>query len=168
MPLRPLLLEPLGRHREFGPLPLRLFAGTFLIYMSQDNVFSGARMAEFERFLTQFGFPLPAFAAPLSVYAQFAAGVLFLVGLWVRPAASVMVVNFIVALAMVHTRAPFREALDPTAMLAVALSLLVTGAGALSVDAWFARRAKVMAVEATAVEATPTTRGRVEAGKLAS
>ena len=141
MRLRSLLLEPLGRHRDFGPLPLRLFAGTFLIYMSQDNVFSAERMAEFERFLGQFGFPAPALAAPLSVYAQFAAGVLFLLGLLVRPAAAVMVVNFVVALAMVHTRAPFREALDPTAMLAVALSLVVTGAGALSMDAWLARRA---------------------------
>ena len=137
---RSLLLEPLGRHRDFGPLPLRLFAGAFLIYMSQDNVFDAARMAEFETFLTRFGFPFPAFAAPLSVYAQFTAGVLFLLGLFLRPAAAVMIVNFLVALAMVHTKAPFREALDPSAMLAVAVSLLVTGAGALSADAWLARR----------------------------
>jgi putative oxidoreductase len=123
-----------------GPLPIRLFAGTFLIYMSHDNVFSAARMAEFEKFLGQFGFPAPAFMAPLSVYAQFAAGVLFLLGLWVRPAAVLMIGNFLVALAMVHTRAPFREALDPSAMLAAAVSLLLTGAGAVSVDAWLARR----------------------------
>jgi putative oxidoreductase len=137
---RSLLLDDLGHHRDFAPLPLRLFAGTFLIYMSQDNVFSGARMNEFEQFLTRFGFPLPALAAPLSVYAQFAAGILFLLGLFVRPAAAVMIVNFLVALAMVHTRAPFREALDPTAMLAASASLLLLGAGRLSVDAWLARR----------------------------
>src|SRR3712207_2864433 len=98
---RSLLLAPLGRHRDLGPLALRLFAGTFLVYMSQDNVFDPARMAEFEKFLTQFGFPFPALAAPLSVYAQFTAGVLFLLGLFVRPAAAVMIVNFIVALVMV-------------------------------------------------------------------
>ena len=142
----PLLDPPSDRLRALGPLPMRLFAGTFLVYMSQDNVFSAARMAEFERFLAQFGFPLPALAAPLSVYAQFACGLLFLAGLWVRPAAAVMIVNFVVALAMVHTRAPFREALDPSAMLAASASLLLTGAGAASLDAWrAARRASAVA-----------------------
>lgn len=140
MNVRALLFDDNDRHRRLGSLPIRLFAGTFLIYMSHDNVFSTARMVEFEKFLGQFGFPAPALMAPLSVYAQFAAGLLFLVGLWVRPAAVVMIVNFLVALAMVHTRAPFREALDPSAMLAAASSLLLTGAGALSVDAWLARR----------------------------
>jgi putative oxidoreductase len=134
--VRPPAEFPADRLRDLGPLPLRLFAGTFLVYMSQDNVFSAARMEEFERFLGQFGFPLPAVAAPLSVYAQFAAGLLFLAGLFVRPAAAVMVVNFLVALAAVHTRTPFREALDPSAMLAASVSLLLTGAGAVSLDAW--------------------------------
>ena len=138
----PLLDPPSDRLRALGPLPLRLFAGVFLVYMSQDNVFSAERMREFERFLTQFGFPVPFLAARVSVYAQFAAGVLFLVGFLVRPAALLMAVNFVVALAMVHTKAPFREALDPSAMLACAVSLLCTGAGALSVDAWLARRAR--------------------------
>lgn len=128
------------RMRAFGPLPIRLFAATFLVYMSQDNVFSAERMDEFVRFLGQFGLPFPTLGAHVSVYAQFAAGLLFLVGLWVRPAALLMIVNFLVALGLVHTRAPFREALDPSAMLAAALSLLLTGAGALSLDGWLAAR----------------------------
>jgi putative oxidoreductase len=125
---------------DAGALFIRLFAGTFLIYMSQDNVFSGARMAEFERFLTQFGFPLPALAAPVSVYAQFAAGICFLLGCCTRIAATFMIVNFLVAIFMVHTKLPFREALDPSAMLAASLSLLLTGAGPISIDAWWSRR----------------------------
>ena len=132
--------DTFDRLRAFGPLPIRLFAATFLVYMSHDNVFSTARMDEFVRFLGQFGFPFPTVGAHLSVYAQFAAGLLFLVGLWVRPAALAMIGNFVVALLVVHTRAPFREALDPSAMLAAALSLLLTGAGALSIDAWRAAR----------------------------
>ena len=139
MRLSALRLDPLGRLADFGPTVIRAFLATFLIYMSQDNVFSGERMAEFERFLRQFGFPLVPVSARVSVYAQFACGILFALGLLVRPAAAVMVVNFVVALAMVHTRQPFRAALEPTAMLACALSLLVTGAGALSLDALLAR-----------------------------
>ena len=142
----------LERMRALGPLPIRLFAATFLVYMSQDNVFSAERMDEFVRFLGRFGLPFPTLGAYVSVYAQFAAGLLFLVGLWVRPAALLMIGNFLVALGLVHTRAPFREALDPTAMLAVAASLLLTGAGALSVDDWWAAR--------RASRATPTTRAQ--------
>jgi putative oxidoreductase len=118
--------------RDWGPVAIRLFAGTFLIYMSQDNVFSWARMQEFAGFLRQFGFPLPLACAVVSVAAQFLAGIAFLLGVAVRWAAVAMILNFAVALAAVHTRLPFREALDPAAMLACAVSLFCTGAGAWS------------------------------------
>jgi hypothetical protein len=51
-----------------------------------------------------------------------------------------MIVNFVVAVVMVHTRAPFREALNPCGCLP-APSLLFHGAGVPSVDARLARRA---------------------------
>lgn len=126
--------------REIGALFVRLFMGTFLIYMSQDNVFSAQRMEEFAHFLRRFGFPLPALGAHVSAYAQFLCGILILVGAFTRPAAAVMIANFVVAIVMVHTRLPFREALDPSAMLAGALFLLFHGAGVPSVDAVVARR----------------------------
>jgi len=137
-----LRLEPLGRYRDYGPTIIRAFMATFLVYMTQDNVFSPARMLEFVAFLRQFGFPAPLVSAHVSVYVQFIAALLLGLGLFVRPAAAMLVVNFIVAIVMVHTRLPFREALDPSAMLAGALSLLVTGAGALSLDGWLSRRAR--------------------------
>lgn len=130
----------MDRYRDFGPTVIRAFAATFLVYMSQDNVFSDERMAEFERFLQRFGFPMVPLSARVSVYAQFTAGLLFAVGLFVRPAAGVMVVNFVVALAAVHTQQPFQAALAPSAMLASALSLFVTGAGALALDGRLALR----------------------------
>jgi putative oxidoreductase len=132
----------LEARRAYAPLFIRLFAGTFLVYMSQDNVRSWARLREFEAFLRQFGFPLPLLCAVVSVAAQFTSGLLFLAGALVRWAALVMVVNFVVAMAMVHWRLPFREALDPAAMLASALSLLYSGAGALSLDGWWASRSR--------------------------
>jgi putative oxidoreductase len=130
----------LDERRELGALFIRLFMSTFLIYMSQDNVFDRARMVEFERFLRQFGFPTPVLSAHVSVYAQLACGLLILLGAFTRVAAAVMVINFVVALVMVHTRLPFREALDPSAMLAGSLFLLFHGAGAPSIDAWRERR----------------------------
>ena len=129
------------QRRDYAPIFIRLFAGVFLIYMAQDNVFSWARMLEFEKFLRQFGFPVPLVSAVVSVTCQFTAGILFLLGAFTRPAAAVMVFNFIVALVMVHPKLPFREALDPCAMLASSLFLLFNGAGRFSVDGWRRTRA---------------------------
>ncbi len=131
--------KPLDRFRDDAPLLLRLFLGTFLVYMSQDNVFSAARMDEFEVFLGQHGFPVPGVAAAVSVYAQFSAGILILLGLFTRWAAAVMVFNFVVAVIGVHLGMPFRTFLEPLAMLSCSAFLAIVGAGRLSLDRIFGR-----------------------------
>ena len=70
-----LFLPGNARFADLGLLLLRCATGAFLVYQSHDNVFSAARMDEFVKFLTQFGFVMPELMAPLSVYAQFAAGI---------------------------------------------------------------------------------------------
>jgi putative oxidoreductase len=133
--------EPFVRRREYGALFIRLLVGYRLVIGTQDNVFSYERMLEFEAFLRANGFPFPLFNAFLSAYAQFLCGLLFIVGLWVRPAAAVMVVNFIVALAMVHVGLPFERNFEALTMLFGSAFLLFNGAGGASVDAWLRRRA---------------------------
>ena len=128
-------LDSLDRFGGFAPLAIRLFLGTFLIYMSQDNVFSAARMDEFEQFLAQHSFPAPEIAARVSVYAQFVCGILVLVGALTRWAAFVMIVNFVVALIGVHRLLPVRTFLEPCAMLACSIALFIGGAGRVSIDA---------------------------------
>lgn len=124
-----LQLRVLDRTAPFSPVVIRVFLGTFLIYMTQDNVFSAARMQEFVDFLASEGFPASRLLAPVSVYAQFGCGVLVLLGLFTRWAAAVMVVNFIVAIIGVHVGTPFRSFLEPLAMLSSALFLLLHGPG---------------------------------------
>ena len=52
-----LLLTPLARFGDLGLLLLlRWVTGAFLVWQSHDNIFSAARMDEFERFLAQFDF----------------------------------------------------------------------------------------------------------------
>jgi putative oxidoreductase len=104
-------------------------------------VLHGERMLEFRDFLAANGFPAPLASAYLSAYAQFVAGALVLVGLLTRWAALVMVVNFAVALAMVHAGLPFGENIAPLAMLFGSLFLLFYGAGPVSVDAALRRSA---------------------------
>ena len=124
-------LEP---HREIGPLFIRLAIGWHLVYGTQDNVFNAARMAEFSGFLAQKGFAYPELMAPLSAYAQFVCGLLYVLGLFTRPAAAVMVFNFIVALWMVHRGLPYPDNALAILMLCASLFLLFHGPGRWALD----------------------------------
>ena len=127
-------MDRLGRYRDFGVLCLRLLVGFHLIYGTQDNVFNWQRMLEFRDFLAHHGFPLPLLAAHISVYAQFIAGLLFITGAWIRPAALLMTVNFLIALAMVHLGDTYPNSFPALTMLACAVFFLLNGAGGLSLD----------------------------------
>jgi putative oxidoreductase len=120
--------------REYGALFIRLMAGFHLIYGVQDNVSSWPRMIEFQRFLEANSFPFPLFCAVLSVYTQLICGLLFIIGLFTRTAALAMVVNFIVAILMIHVGDPYPAAFPAIAMLSCSLFLLFNGAGKWSLD----------------------------------
>ena len=132
--------------REWGPLLLRLFLGFVLIYGTQDNVFHPERMQEFAGFLASNGFPMPLASAYLSAWAQFVCGILIIVGLMTRIAAGIMVINFIVALLMVHTSLPFSANISPLSMLFMSTFFVLYGPGILSVDGsrWTSRRGFVI------------------------
>lgn len=129
------MARPSERTREVAPLVLRLFVAGVLIYGTQDNVFSREKMLEFRDFLAQNGFPYPLASAYLSAYAQFLTGLLLLVGLFTRPAAAVVVINFTVALLMVHVGLPFSANIAPLAMLVGGLFFVLYGAPHYSLDA---------------------------------
>ncbi|HEX6097193.1 MAG TPA: DoxX family protein [Thermoanaerobaculia bacterium] len=119
----------LERRKEYGMFFVRLIVGFHLIYGTMDNVFSWARMIEFRDFLASRGVPLPLFAAHLSAYAQFLCGILFILGLFVRPAAAVMIVNFIAALLIAHRTGGYPPAALALIMLFSSIAFLVHGPG---------------------------------------
>jgi putative oxidoreductase len=127
----------LAAHADLGLLVLRLVMGGHLIYMTQDNVFSWARMLEFRDFLAQFGFPFPLFCAMLSVIGQFGGGLLLVLGLFTRFAGLVVAINFVVAIWMVDSRQPYPGAFAALSLVAAGLCLMFTGAGRHALDrAW--------------------------------
>lgn len=115
--------------KEYGMFFVRLIIGFHLIYGTADNIFSGARMMEFRDFLDSRGVPFPLFAAHLSAYAQFVCGGLYILGLFVRPAALVMIVNFICALLIAHRTGGYPPAALALIMLFSSAALLVHGPG---------------------------------------
>jgi putative oxidoreductase len=122
------------RYRVYAALPIRLAVGTRLIQGTQDNVFSSARMQEFAGFLAANGTPFPEVGAVVSVYAQFVCGALFILGLWTKPAAAVMAINFLAALVIAHRQTPFEVTWPALMMLAASIFFLLHGAGRPSVD----------------------------------
>jgi putative oxidoreductase len=135
--LKPSILE---KYKEYGVIFIRLIVGFHLIYGTQDNVFSYARMEEFALFLSARGVPFPLFSAFLSAYAQFICGILFIVGLATRYAAAVMIINFIAALVIAHIGDKYPNMFPALMMLAAACFFLLHGAGKLSVDSMLERR----------------------------
>ena len=132
-----LLLAPLARFGDLGLLLLRWVTGAFLIYQSHDNVFSAARMDEFVKFLTQFGFPAPELMAPLSVYFQFAAGIGFILGLFTRWLGLITCFQFIVAVWMVHSPDPFPTWWPALVLVFLGLYFGLHGSGRYGLDAMF-------------------------------
>src|SRR5687767_3885345 len=109
------------RYREYGLFFIRLIIGFHLVQGTADNLFSWARMIEFRGFLAERGVPFPLFSAHLSVYAQFICGVLFIVGAFVRPAAVVMIINFVAALVIAHRVGGYQPAALAWIMLFVSI-----------------------------------------------
>ncbi|HEV3409799.1 MAG TPA: DoxX family protein [Chthoniobacterales bacterium] len=130
------------QRREYGVIFLRLLIGSFIVWGVQDNILSHERMVEFERFLATRGTPWPAFAARLSVYAQFICGISILLGAFVRPLSIVFIVNFVCAIFIAHLGQTFQQMFPALMMIAAGLFFLFHGAGKLSVDELLERRAK--------------------------
>jgi len=125
------------RFGDVGLLLLRVAAGAFLIYQSHDNVFSASRMDEFENFMTQFGFHYPELLAPLSVYAQFTAGICFILGLFTRWLGLITAFNFLVALWMVHWNDPVPQMWPAAVLIVLGLYFGLRGSGRFGIDAAF-------------------------------
>lgn len=134
-----LLLTPLARLGDLGVLLLRLVTGSFLIYQSQDNVFSAERMQVFVAFCAQAGIPWPDLAAPVSVWFQFIAGIGFLFGALTRWLGLITAVNFIVACWYVHWAQPFPGWWPALILVFLGLYFGTRGAGRISIDAMLER-----------------------------
>ncbi len=126
--------DVLDRGRDAVLLLTRAATGLFLVHGVIDNVLSQARMAEFIRFLEEFGFAPAWLWAPVSVYVQLLCGLAMVLGFATRAAGLGVVVNFLVAIAMVDGQAGVRAAFPALALVMIGLISLTFGAGRYSLD----------------------------------
>lgn len=135
-----LLLAPLSRFSNLTLLLLRLLTGAFLVHGVWDNITSAERMTEFVGFLKANHFAAPELMAPLSVYVQFAIGIALILGLLTRWAGVLLVVNFVVAVVMVHWNQSFREWWPAIVLVGLGLLFATQGAGRYGLDTSLERR----------------------------
>ena len=128
-----LLEAPLAR--DLALLLARLTAGGLLIFGVWDNIVSAERMAEFARFLGAFHFPAPALMAQLSVWTQFAAGVMLVLGIGTRIGGLLCAANMLVALVVVDAQNGVRAAYPAASLVVLGLIFAAIGPGRIALDA---------------------------------
>ncbi|MDG2522621.1 DoxX family protein [Caulobacter segnis] len=135
-----LFLDELSCLDDAALLVLRAVVGAFLIWGVWDNITSAEHMATFVAFLGKFGFPAPALMAPLSVWAQFACGLAFVLGAFTRWAGLLCAINFIVAIVMVDRTLGIRGSFTSACLVLIGLYLASHGPGRFALDQWLRRR----------------------------
>ena len=122
-------------YTSIGLLLLRIFIGLRLIYGVIDYVLSWEKMIKFADFLAAFHFPMPTVSAVVSFAVQLLGGLSLLLGLYTKLFSSLLVINFIIALVVVHLQSnDSAEVMTPAlAMLFGSLTIWFTGPGKYSV-----------------------------------
>ncbi len=142
---------------EWSDLPLRLIlAATFITHGSQ-KLYGGVE--GFAQFLGTLGVPAPGFMAWVATLAEFGGGILILFGMFTRLASLAIAFDMLVAIALVHwgqgfvmhsgangQPAGFEWQLG---LFAMAVTLVLRGAGPLSIDALMCRKSASSSEELT-------------------
>lgn len=134
------VLRPMRRVDWLGPLVMRLFFGYFWLETGWAKLHN---LDGFSARFVDWGIPFPAFNAGLSAGVEFVGGGLIMLGLLTRLTSITMIINMVVAIALVviknvHGFDEFVE-LDEFVYILIFFWLLMAGPGKASFDAWFAR-----------------------------
>jgi putative oxidoreductase len=132
--------------RRIAPIPLRLIAGIGFIYHGFPKLFSSEGHAEFVNSLDAMGVPLPEVTAWMVGLLEFGGGLALLAGAATLVVSSLLIVNMLAAMFLVHWEHGFGFSPPPGVevnliYIAMLLALILGGAGAFSVDEAVSRRA---------------------------
>lgn len=119
---------------DLGLLALRVLFGAGIAYHGYGKVFGGQVNMLIDG-VTAMGFPMPVVFAWAASLSEFAGGICLALGLLTRPAAFFVFVTMSVAAFKVHAADPFQTKELALAYWSASAALMLTGAGALSLDA---------------------------------
>jgi putative oxidoreductase len=130
-----MLARYLSRYSEWSALFLRVAVGVIFIAHGRQKLFGG--LAGFGHYLESLGVPLPNVSALVVALVEFLGGIALLLGLFTRWAALLLAINMLVAIVLVHLRHGLTGPGGfefPLALLAAAISLLLTGPQKFSIE----------------------------------
>ena len=142
-----LINKTLSSSATFAPLALRVPAGIIFMAHGAQKLFGwfgGYGLEGTGKWMASIGLEPGFLMALMAGGAEFFGGLLILLGLLTRPTALVLAVTMVVAIVTVHldkglfiSNGGYEFGL---ALLAMSISLLVSGAGRLGVDNWLLSR----------------------------
>ncbi len=137
--MNPILLD---RFRLWAPTVLRLYTGAVFVIFHGGPKIAGllSGSSPFADGVAAMGFPAPLLFAWLAALAEFGGGLLLLLGLFTRPAALAIAATMAVAVLGAHSDDPFAVKEKALTFLVIALSLALSGPGALALSDRFRRR----------------------------
>lgn len=130
----------MSRWIDLTILFIRIIIAWRLIGGVYPYLFNFDRITEVVDYFQALQLPLPMLSAYASVYAQFVCGLLLAVGAWVRTAALVLALNFVVAILFAHLQDSVVEAFPALIILANNLFFALYGPGRYAMDnRWFGK-----------------------------
>jgi putative oxidoreductase len=151
------------RQISLGLAVLRVVLGaTFIMHGGQKLFVYG--FAGVTGAFTQMGIPMPGLLGPFVALVEFFGGIAIVLGLLTRLAALGVGATMLVAILTVHLKAGFFNPGGiefPLSLLASAIALVVTGAGAYSIDAIIGKRLSPATTQPAAATSTATRTRRV-------
>jgi putative oxidoreductase len=120
--------------KDYGAIFLRVIIGWRLLAGVWPYVSQARSINEVKTFFIQLFIPLPLWSAYISVYVQFICGILVIAGLWIRPAALLMIINFSVAILAGHLNDGIEKSFAAWIILAASFFFLFYGPGKLAMD----------------------------------
>jgi putative oxidoreductase len=128
------MIKPIDIGKPYAVLLLRLIVAWRLLAGTWPYVSASKPIQEVIDFFQLLELPFPAVSAYLSLYAQFACGILLLIGWLTRPAALILFINFSVALWVAHRHDPIETSFQAWALWTISIYFFFHGAGNFSID----------------------------------
>jgi putative oxidoreductase len=128
----------LNRFQSFGALVMRLALGVIMLVHGYHKIIPRGALYAFTQQVAHLG--MPAWLGYVSAFTEFFGGMLLVLGLLARIAALGIVIDMGVAVVKVHLHAGLTGRSSqagfeyPLALFAIALMLVFTGSGLLSLD----------------------------------
>lgn len=123
---------------DVAKLVLRVAVGAVFVYHGKMKLFGGLAMTT--GFFDKIGVPMPELMAPFIGGVEFFGGILLILGLLVRPVALLHASTMLVAILAAKGLSSWGKVEFEVTLLAAAISLLFSGAGAYAIDGWLMKK----------------------------